>query len=79
MKTYTFLRLVLIMATLISCNQFKAKHPQANLSDENKTTDLTSKSILAFKDYIDKNLDRYPKTQSLYAWRFIVLCRTIWH
>ena len=65
MKTYTFLIIGLISTTLFSCNPFKADHPQANLSDENKTTDLTSKSILSYKDSIDKNLHRLPKSQSL--------------
>lgn len=65
MKTYTFLIFGLIFTTLIGCNQFKTDHPQANLSDENKTTDLTSKSILSFKDSIDKNLYLLTKSQSL--------------
>ncbi|RYE50767.1 MAG: hypothetical protein EOP48_19250 [Sphingobacteriales bacterium] len=65
MKTYTFLLLGLLFTTLTSCNRFKADHPQANLSDENKTTDLTAQSILVFKDSIDKNLHHLDKSQSL--------------
>ncbi len=65
MKTYTFLLFGLIFTTLISCNQFKANHPQANLSDENKTTDLTAQSVLTFKDSIDKNLHQLSKNKSL--------------
>lgn len=65
MKMYTFLRFGLIFATLLSCNQFKADHPQANLNDENKSTNLTSQSVLAFKDSVDKNLHQLHKKQSL--------------
>ncbi len=65
MKVYTFLIIALISTTIFSCNPFKADHPQANLSDENKTTDLTSKSILSYKDSIDKNLQHFQKSQSL--------------
>ena len=65
MKLYGFLLLGLVIATVAGCNQFKSKHPQANLSDDFKTTDLTSKSVLHFKDSIDKNLHLLPKSQSL--------------
>jgi hypothetical protein len=65
MKTYIFVLLGFIFTTLFSCNQFKADHPQANLSDENKTTDLTAQSVLVFKDSIDKNLHLLAKNQSL--------------
>lgn len=65
MKVYSFLILAIILTTVISCNQFKSNHPQANLSDENKTTDLTAKSVLSYKDSIDKNLFQLPKSQSL--------------
>jgi len=65
MKLYTFLVIGLIFTTAMSCNPFKADHPQANLADENKTTDLTAASILQFKEATDKNLIHYPKTQSL--------------
>lgn len=65
MKTYTFLIFGLIFTTLISCNQFKADHSQANLSTENKTTDLTAQSVLDFKNSIDKNLHLLSKNQSL--------------
>ncbi|MGF1922796.1 MAG: hypothetical protein ACQUHE_01355 [Bacteroidia bacterium] len=65
MRTYTFLIIGLISATLVSCNPFKADHPQANLSDENKTTDLTAQSVLTYKDSIDKNVSQLSKTQSL--------------
>jgi hypothetical protein len=65
MKTYIFLLFGLIFTTLASCNRFKADHPQANLSDEYKTTDLTAQSILVFKDSIDKNLHQLEKNQSL--------------
>lgn len=57
--------LFLISATLISCNPFQSDHPQANLSDDHKTTDLTAKSILIFKDSIDNNLAQLHKKQSL--------------
>ncbi|MEJ5993436.1 hypothetical protein WG904_03320 [Pedobacter sp. Du54] len=65
MKVFGFLLFGLIFTTLVGCNRFKADHPQANLSDENKTTDLTAQSILVFKDSIDKNLSQFDKKQSL--------------
>ncbi len=65
MKLYGFLILGVILATVFSCNQFKANHPQAQLADENKTTDLTAKSVLAYKDSVDKNLFKLSKNQSL--------------
>lgn len=65
MRVSTFLAIGLICTTLISCNPFKSDHPQANLSDENKTTDLTAQSILSYKDSINKNLTLLPKSQSL--------------
>ncbi len=65
MKTYTFLTFLLISTTLLSCKQFKADHPQANLADDHKTTDLTAQSILVFKDSVDKTLPKLTKRQSL--------------
>ena len=65
MKTYTILLFGLIFTTLLGCNPFKADHPQANLADENKTTDLTAQSVLVFKDSIDKNLHQLAKNKSL--------------
>ena len=56
---------MIAVTTLTGCNPFKANHPQANLSDEYKTTDLTAKSVLSYKDSIDKNLHLLPKSQSL--------------
>jgi len=62
---YTFLIIGLISTTVVGCNPFKADHPQANLSDQHQTTDLTAKSILSYKDSTDKHLYLLPKNQSL--------------
>jgi len=65
MKMYNFLLIMLVLTVMLGCNQFKADHPQANLSDKNRTTDLTASSVLRYADSVDKNLTQLPKSQSL--------------
>lgn len=65
MKMSTFLSMTVILTAIVGCNQFKADHPQAKLSDQNKTTDLTANSVLQYTDSIDKNLHQFSKSQSL--------------
>ena len=65
MKLYIILLIGIAFTTMIGCNPFKSDHPQAKLSDQNQSTDLTAKSILIYKDSIDKNLTQLPKTESL--------------
>jgi hypothetical protein len=65
MKVYSFLLLTIILTSLFGCNRFKADHPQANLTDENMTTDLTAATIIHYTDSVDKNLHQFTKTESL--------------
>ncbi len=65
MKMSTFLSMTVILTAIFGCNQFKADHPQANLNDQNKATDLTASSVLQYTDSIDQNLHQFPKSQSL--------------
>ncbi|WP_143095961.1 hypothetical protein [Pedobacter insulae] len=62
---YRLLLITVILTTAVSCNPFKSDHPQASLSDENKTTGLTAPSILRYADSVDKMLNQLPKSQSL--------------
>jgi hypothetical protein len=65
MKLYSFLLLTVFLTSIFGCNRFKADHPQANLTDENKTTDLTASTIIHYTDSVDKNLQQFTKTESL--------------
>jgi hypothetical protein len=64
MKSVYFSVLIGAFCILLSCNQFKSDHPQADLTDQH-ATDLTAKSIAQYADSIDKNSSGFLKTTSL--------------
>lgn len=64
MKTVSFLIIVSLFTTILSCNPFKSDHPQASLPNE-YDTGLTSKSILNYADSVDQNLTGFTKNTSL--------------
>ncbi|MCX2485346.1 hypothetical protein [Pedobacter sp. MR2016-24] len=65
MKTIHLLYLIFVLFTLQSCNNFKSKHPQAEIANEDGATGMTDKSILIFAAAIDRQLNSFKKEISL--------------
>lgn len=64
MKTVSFLMIISLSTTILSCNPFKSDHPQASIPNE-YDTGLTSKSILTYADSVDQHLANLTKNASL--------------